>query len=101
MTSKTLFISLVLSSFIIMLSAININTHALMPMKAPFEALTVDTKKQISCLAENIYFEAAHEPHEGKVAVAFVTLNRLMTGNYADTICGVVTQKLMVLATLP
>ena len=93
MTSKTLFISLVLSSFIIMLSAININTHALMPMKAPFEALTVDTKKQISCLAENIYFEAAHEPHEGKVAVAFVTLNRLMTGNYADTICGVVTQK--------
>ena len=44
------------------------------------------------CLAENIYFEAGHEPLEGKKAVAFVTLNRVQSG-YADNICDVVKQK--------
>ena len=97
MTSKTLFVSLVLSSFIIMLSAININTHALMPMKAPFEALTIDTKKQTSCLAENIYFEAGSEPFEGKVAVAQVTMNRVKDGRFGKDVCGVIFQKNVVM----
>ncbi len=44
-----------------------------MPYKAYYNNLTEDTKKEIECLAENIYFEAGHEPDVGKVAVAFVT----------------------------
>jgi hypothetical protein len=31
--------------------------------------------KQLDCLTKNIYWEAASEPFEGKVAVAQVTLN--------------------------
>ena len=59
----------------------------------PYFALSKPAQKQVQCLAENMYFEAAHEPDDGKIAVALVTLNRLVSGNYADDICGVVTQK--------
>lgn len=50
-------------------------------------------EKQLSCLAKNVYWEAANEPFEGKVAVAQVTLNRLESGKFAETVCGVVHQK--------
>lgn len=50
--------------------------------------------EEISCLAENIYYEAAKESYEGKLAVAQVTLNRLNSGKYANSICGVVKQKI-------
>ena len=49
-------------------------------------------QKEVQCLAKNIYFEAASEPHSGKIAVAEVTMNRVKNG-FADTVCGVVTQK--------
>jgi spore germination cell wall hydrolase CwlJ-like protein len=92
MKSKILLFSIILASFLVVISTINIDTHKT-PIKAPFSALTTEAKKQVTCLAENIYFEAGHEPLEGKKAVAFVTFNRLLTGNYADSICGVVQQK--------
>ncbi len=56
--------------------------------------LTADAKREISCLAENIYFEAAHEPESGQLAVAFVTMNRVNSGKFANSICGVVKQKI-------
>jgi hypothetical protein len=65
-----------------------------LPFKAQYYNLTPDTKEQIECLAENIYFESAYEPTEGKMAVAFVTLNRMKSGLFADTICDVVKQKI-------
>ena len=49
--------------------------------------------KQLDCLTRNIYWEAASEPFEGKVAVAQVTLNRVESGRFAPTVCGVVYQK--------
>ena len=49
--------------------------------------------KQLECLTRNIYWEAAGEPFEGKVAVAQVTLNRVESGRFADSVCGVVFQK--------
>lgn len=55
-----------------------------------------DRVKQLSCLTRNIYWEAANEPFEGKVAVAQVTLNRLESGKFANTVCGVVQQKTVV-----
>jgi spore germination cell wall hydrolase CwlJ-like protein len=50
-------------------------------------------EKQLTCLAKNIYWEAANEPFEGKVAVAQVTLNRMESGKFPDSVCGVVYQK--------
>jgi spore germination cell wall hydrolase CwlJ-like protein len=52
-----------------------------------------DRLKQLDCLTRNIYWEAASEPFEGKVAVAQVTLNRVESGRFANTVCGVVYQK--------
>ena len=54
---------------------------------------TKEARREIYCLAENIYFEAGHEPTLGKYAVAFVTQNRVDKG-FADSICGVVKQKI-------
>jgi len=51
------------------------------------------TKKEITCLADNIYYEARGETHIGKKAVAYTTLNRLEDGRWEDTICGVVKQR--------
>ena len=44
------------------------------------------------CLAEAIYFEARSEPEEGQAAVAQVVLNRVKSGLYPASICGVVYQ---------
>lgn len=49
-------------------------------------------EKEMNCLAQNIYFEAGHEPEEGKIAVGLVTINRLKSGMYPDSICEVVWQ---------
>jgi spore germination cell wall hydrolase CwlJ-like protein len=44
------------------------------------------------CLAQAIYFEARGESEEGRAAVAQVVLNRMTSGLYPATICGVVFQ---------
>jgi len=92
MRSKLILLSLVFSSLIVGLGMVNISPPKL-PYKVSYADLNKDKQKQITCLAENMYFEAAHEPLEGKKAVAFVTINRVQTGNYANTICEVVQQK--------
>ena len=48
-------------------------------------------KKEIQCLADNIYYEAGGESTEGKAAVARVVLNRVNHG-FAPTPCKVVYQ---------
>jgi len=48
------------------------------------------SKEELECLALNIYFEAGVESTAGKLAVANVTINRKNSGDYPDTICGVV-----------
>lgn len=93
MRSRPILFSMLLASFIFLYALSHSIPLPTMPFKASYNSLTAEVKKQVTCLAENIYFEAAHEPLEGKKAVAFVTLNRIQTGNYADTICGVVQQK--------
>ena len=52
-----------------------------------------DRTQQLACLTRNIYYEAATEPFEGKVAVAQVTMNRVETGRFGQGVCGVVYQK--------
>jgi spore germination cell wall hydrolase CwlJ-like protein len=48
--------------------------------------------KEENCLAQAIYFEARSEPEAGQAAVAQVVLNRVSSGLYPPTICGVVFQ---------
>ena len=60
-----------------------------------FKPSTIDSQilvdpDQHECLSLNIYFEAAIESTAGKLAVAQVTLNRVKSRNYPNTICTVV-----------
>lgn len=48
--------------------------------------------KEERCLAEAIYFEARSEPEDGQAAVAQVVLNRVKSGLYPTSVCGVVYQ---------
>jgi spore germination cell wall hydrolase CwlJ-like protein len=50
-------------------------------------------KKELDCLALNIYREAGHEPFEGKVAVAQVTMNRVEHEKFPNSVCSVVYEK--------
>ena len=49
--------------------------------------------RNLTCLALNVYFEARGESEAGQLAVAEVTMNRLASNLYPDTVCGVVYQK--------
>ena len=94
MRSKILSLGALLSAAIVFTSvALSGETRYFLPFNIEYQSLSKSTQKQVDCLAQNIYHEAAYEPQEGKVAVAMVTLNRLASGNYADDICGVVKQK--------
>ena len=58
-----------------------------------YSQLTKEAKKQVDCLAENIYHEAGYEPEKGRVAVALVTMNRVQDPRFPKDICSVVKQK--------
>ena len=93
------FILSVVVIILTMISMMELNAH---PMRNASVAganiklynLTQDARHEIACLAENIYFEAGHESEQGQLAVAFVTMNRVNSGKFANSICGVVKQKI-------
>lgn len=49
-------------------------------------------EKSIECMAMNIYHEARNESIEGQQAVAFVTMNRVKSDLFPNTVCEVVYQ---------
>jgi spore germination cell wall hydrolase CwlJ-like protein len=64
--------------------------------KSPAERLGLTDEKarakEEKCLAEVIYFEARGEAVRGQIAVAQVVMNRVFSGKYPNTVCGVVYQ---------
>lgn len=58
-----------------------------------YSQLTKEQKTEIDCLTQNIYHEAGIEEEEGKIAVALVTMNRVKTEGFPETVCKVVKQK--------
>lgn len=68
-------------------------------VETPVELTIINTDEVLEfeeldrfCLAKNIYHEARSEDLLGQLAVAQVTLNRVESDNYPDTICEVVMQ---------
>jgi N-acetylmuramoyl-L-alanine amidase len=49
--------------------------------------------EQADCLAAAVYFESNGEPFAGQLAVAEVIINRARSGRFAETLCGVITQR--------
>jgi len=47
-------------------------------------------EQEVQCLALNVYHEARGESVEGQRAVAIVTMNRVRSQHYPDTVCAVV-----------
>ena len=54
--------------------------------------LVLTDPQELECMSMNIYFEAALESTAGKLAVAQVTLNRVKSNHYPNTVCSVVKQ---------
>ncbi len=52
----------------------------------------LDSDAELRCLATAVYFEARGEPLEGQLAVAQAIRNRVASGRYASSICGVIRQ---------
>ncbi len=62
-------------------------------IEVEYSQLTKEARKQVDCLADNIYYEAGFEPQDGRVAVGLVTLNRVQDPRYPKDICSVVKQR--------
>jgi len=88
-----------LASFIAVTSVGFVTFDKLTDLKAkklavPYEFATIkDRERQLKCMAQNIYWEAASEPAEGKLAVAQIVMNRMESGKYPSDPCQVIFQK--------
>ena len=81
------------------LSSIVISIMLVLPLSAQEQTISYeqlisqDIGKQVLCMAKNLYYEAAGESFEGKLAVAQVTMNRANSSKFPSTVCEVVYQK--------
>lgn len=80
----------VIAFFTIVNEEYNYNTKEI---KVTYDDLLPSTKHQVDCLAQNIYFEAGHEPKTGQIAVGMVTMNRVNSTHWPHTVCGVVKEQ--------
>lgn len=79
----------------ILLLAFNLATNtssATLELKL-VQDVSTQFRAETQCLAENVYYESASEPFEGKLAVAQVTINRARSGSFPKNICEVVKQR--------
>lgn len=84
-----LVIVVLLTNFVILKKVDDLQKREINP-----DYMTADeVEKSLDCLAINVYREAGHEPFEGKVAVAQVTLNRVNSNKFPRDVCAVVYQK--------
>ncbi|MBX3578289.1 MAG: cell wall hydrolase [Rhizobiaceae bacterium] len=51
------------------------------------------TEKDKECMARAMFFESHRSSRDGMIAVGTVVMNRKRSGDYPDTVCGVVGQK--------
>ena len=87
------------STILVIFSLILISVFSINPISATLAQEIISRQvnnnfnSEAQCLAENIYYEAGNESYEGKLAVAQVTINRVNSGRFSSSICGVVNQK--------
>jgi N-acetylmuramoyl-L-alanine amidase len=69
------------------------NERAAAAVAATRDAVAAARDAELKCLAENVYHEARGEPIEGQYAVAEVTMNRVRSTRFPDSVCEVVHEK--------
>jgi spore germination cell wall hydrolase CwlJ-like protein len=62
-------------------------------VETPQFATVKDRERQLKCMADNIYYEAATEPAEGKIAVAQVVMNRVNHPKFPSDPCLVIYER--------
>lgn len=68
--------------------------HPSVPPKGQYREMSYTlSEKDRKCLALNIYWEARDQNIKGKVAIGLVTLNRVQSKHYPNSVCEVVWQK--------
>jgi len=92
MRSYRIYIPLILLALSIILLTKNAFSDSLL-LDVNYNQLTKESKKQVDCLAQNIYYEAGYESRQGKEAVALVTLKRTQDPRFPKDICRLVKQK--------
>jgi N-acetylmuramoyl-L-alanine amidase len=93
MKSKPILITVAFCFLIFASTFYYTNQKEQIELRTSYSSFTKDMRKELLCLADNIYFEAVGESTRGQIAVAYVTLNRVLADNYPDRICDVVHQK--------
>ena len=56
------------------------------------QVTAADRFEELYCLSKNIYFESRNQPTLGQIAVGQVTMNRVNSPRFPNTVCGVVRQ---------
>ncbi|MEH3107272.1 MAG: cell wall hydrolase [Sphingomonas fennica] len=59
--------------------------------EAPETAAAHDGR-ELECMAKVVHHEAANQSHDGQLAVAQLLMNRVASGKFADSVCGVAAQ---------
>ena len=52
-----------------------------------YEPHPFEYQDEVKCLAQNIYFEARDQTTKGQIAVALVTINRVESKRFPNSIC--------------
>ena len=71
----------------LVLMGIATSTPAELPISKADAYKNSSREVQVSCMADNIYFEARNQGTAGWSAVASVTLNRVKDKRYPNTVC--------------
>jgi spore germination cell wall hydrolase CwlJ-like protein len=87
--------ALIFVLFVNLVFSIKVNNIPTARNQSEFQTVA-ELKKELECMALNIYREAGNEPIEGRIAVAQVTMNRVAHPDFPDTVCEVVYQKSVV-----
>jgi spore germination cell wall hydrolase CwlJ-like protein len=81
----------ILANTIVLTAMAGIGAYHIQEAQAQQAVLNISAEDK-HCLQQNIFFEARNQSTLGQVAVAWVTLNRMESDRFPDTICGVVKQ---------
>ena len=94
---KGVLIILAVAATVFLVHTLITDKFAALRRRAAVEPLAFATvserERQLDCMAQNIYWEAANEPAEGKIAVAQVVVNRANSGKFPRDLCRVIYQK--------
>lgn len=82
----------VLANTFVLTAMVGIGAYQIKDAQAEQIVKAIDTEDR-HCLQQNVFFEARNQSILGQVSVAWVTLNRVESSRYPDSICGVVWQK--------